>query len=132
MRIFLDTHVWMWWVTEDPRLSRRARSIIRKAVAGEGVWISAISIWEMAKKVEKGALALDRPLKQWVEDALSRPGVYVAELSSAILIESCELPGPFHGDPADQIIVASARHHHALLITKDRRLHDYPNVQCRW
>jgi PIN domain nuclease of toxin-antitoxin system len=67
-----------------------------------------------------------------VEDALSQPGLYVAELSSAILIESCELPGPCHGDPADQIIVASARHHHALLITKDRRLHDYPNVQCRW
>jgi PIN domain nuclease of toxin-antitoxin system len=132
MQTFLDTHAWIWWVTEDRRLSRRARTVIAGAVHQEGVWISIISIWEVAKKVEKGKLILDRPLRQWLNDAMSREGLFVAELTGDILIESCELPSPFHGDPADQMIVATVRHHKGRLITKDGNLADYPHIKCVW
>ena len=128
----LDTHAWVWWVTEDPRLSRKALQAIQEAVRGEGVWLSAISIWEVAKKVEKKQLVLDRPLRQWMEQALGVTGLRVAELSPLVLMDSCQLPQPFHGDPSDQIIVASARHHQATLITRDRSLRAYPHVQTMW
>ncbi len=132
MRIFLDTHTWVWWVTRDRRLSRQALAAIQRAVDNEGVWLSAISIWEVAKKVEKGHLVLDRPLRSWLNLAMSEAGLYVAELTIDILLDSCELPKPFHGDPADQMIVATVRSQGGILITKDRALRTYPHVQCLW
>lgn len=132
MPIYLDTHAWIWWVTQDRRLSKRARSIIQNSSRREGVWISAISIWEVAKKTEKKQLVLDRPLRQWLDLALGVRGLHIAELTAAILIESCELPPPFPGDPADQMIAATVRHHSARLVTKDRELHRYPHLQCVW
>jgi len=132
MPVVLDTHAWVWWATEDRRLSRQAAGAIRRAAAGEGVSISAISVWEVAKKVEKQQLVLDRPVQHWIERALALPGLTVAELTPAILIESCGLPQPFHGDPADQIIVATARHLRATVVTGDRKLRDYGHVQTVW
>jgi PIN domain nuclease of toxin-antitoxin system len=132
MPLVLDTHAWVWWATEDRRLSKSAARAIARAAARDGVSISAISVWEVAKKVEKHQLVLDRPLRDWVERALALPGLAVAELTPTILIESCSLPQPFHGDPADQIIVATARHLRAVLVTKDRRVRDYAHVQTAW
>ena len=132
MPIFLDTHAWVWWITQDRRLSRTAELAIRKAVDQEGVWISTISVWEVAKKVQKRQLDLDRPLREWLDAACSVPGLYLAELTKSILIESCQLPEPFHGDPADQIIVATVRHHGGCLITKDRDLLRYDHLQSIW
>lgn len=132
MRIFLDTHAWVWWVTRDRRLSSGALTAIRNAARQENAWLSAISIWEIAKKVEKEQLVLDRPLRKWLDLALSVEGLSVAEITNDILLESCELPKPFHGDPADQMIVATVRRHEGKLITKDRELHKYPHVQCIW
>ena len=130
--MLLDTHAWVWWATEDRRLSRRAALAIGRAAEGGGVSISAISVWEVAKKVEKKQLVLDRPLRDWLDRAMTMAGLAVAELTPAILIESCDLPQPFHGDPADQIIVASARHHQAMLVTKDQKLRTYTYVQTLW
>jgi PIN domain nuclease of toxin-antitoxin system len=59
-------------------------------------------------------------------------GLHMWELTRTVLIESCRLPQPFHGDPADQLIVAPARHHAATLITKDRRIRDYLHVRTVW
>ena len=132
MPIFLDTHAWVWWVTEDRRLSRRASGAIQEASRGDGVSLSMISIWEVSKKVEKKQLILDRPLREWIDQALSVSGLSLVELTPAILVESCDLPQPFHGDPADQMIVASVRHHRAHLVTKDRKLRRYQHVQTIW
>jgi PIN domain nuclease of toxin-antitoxin system len=132
MRTFLDTHAWIWWVTGDRRLSRRARSAIRRATGRDGVWLSAISIWEVAKRVEKQQLVLDRPLRDWLSLALSSPGLLVAELTTDILLESCNLPQPFHGDPADQMIAATVREHNGMLITRDEAMHQYPHLRCLW
>jgi PIN domain nuclease of toxin-antitoxin system len=132
MRTFLDTHAWIWWVTRDRRLSPQALAAIRNAAKHDGVWLSAISVWEIAKKIEKGQLVIDRPLRAWLESALGAEGLCVAELTPEILLESCELPKPFHGDPADQMIVTTVRHHRGRLITRDRELRSYPHVQSLW
>ena len=132
MQTFLDTHAWIWWVTGDTRLSRRARSVIRRAAVHEGAWISTISVWEVAKRVEKKQLALDRPVRDWLALALGTPGLYVAELTAEILIESCNLPQPFHGDPADQMIAATVRSHSGALVTRDEAMHAYPHLRCIW
>jgi PIN domain nuclease of toxin-antitoxin system len=132
MATVLDTHAWIWWVTRDRRLSRRARTAIDKAAARNQLYVSQISIWEMEKKVEKGQLALDRPLDEWLDAALELDGLQVAEMTRPILVDSCRLPLPFHGDPADQIIVATARSLSATLISRDARLQDYAHVRSAW
>jgi PIN domain nuclease of toxin-antitoxin system len=132
MQTFLDTHAWIWWVTQDKRLSKIAQRAIQSAIRQEGIWISAISVLEIAKKVEKRQLVLDRPFQQWLTSAMSAEGLLIAELTVDILIQSCELPAPFHGDPADQIIAATVRYHGGRLITKDQKLLDYPHLKCIW
>jgi PIN domain nuclease of toxin-antitoxin system len=132
MPIVLDTPAWIWWATADRRLSRRARASIDKALARNEVWISVFSVWEMAKKVEKGQLALDRPLDEWLDAATGAEGFQIADVTRPVLVDSCRLPQPFHGDPADQIIVATARSLSATLVTRDARLRDYRHVRSVW
>ena len=132
MPILLDTHAWIWWLTEDRRLSKRAKSAIASAASAQSLWISLISVWEVAKKVEKRQLVLDRPVEQWLDEAVAAAGLAVWELTRPILVQSCELPQPFHGDPADQILVATARRHGAVLVTKDQRIRQYAHVQSLW
>ena len=132
MPTLLDTHAWVWWVTKDRRLSSRARSRIAASIAGQDLWISLISVWEVAKKVEKKQLILDRPLDQWLDEAMTSQGLGIWELTRSILMQSCELPQPFHGDPADQILVATARQRGALLVTRDQRIRRYSHVQSLW
>src|SRR5262245_8207450 len=100
MRTLLDTHAWIWWVTEDRRLSGRAKSAINAALAEHDLWPSLISVWEVAKKVEKQQLVLARPFEEWLDEALTAPALGVWELTRPILVHSCDLPKPFHGDPA--------------------------------
>lgn len=132
MRIVLDTHAWIWWVTRDRRLSQKARAAITHSQKQNALWVSLISIWELAKKVEKTQLVLDRPLDQWLDEATTQQGLHLAELTRPILVESCRLPPPFPGDPADQIVVATARQHEAALVTKDRAIRQYPQVRSIW
>ena len=63
---------------------------------------------------------------------MTMPGLQLWDLTPAIMVESCQLPQPFHGDPADRMIVASARHHGATLISKDRRIRKYDHVLTKW
>ena len=128
----LDTHAWLWWVTEDRRLTRRARAAIQRASRAGDARVSAISIWEIAKKVEKGQLPLDRPLDDWLDAAVAHGDLQVLDTGRAILVDSCRLPGSFHGDPADQIIVATARRHSAMLVTADARIREYTHVRTLW
>jgi PIN domain nuclease of toxin-antitoxin system len=132
MPTLLDTHAWVWWVTEDRRLSAVARRAIERSQAKGDLSLSLISVWEVAKKVEKAQLVLDRPVDQWLELALARPGLHLAELTRPILVESCKLPPRFHGDPADQLIVATARDCDAVIITKDARIRAYAHVRSVW
>ena len=132
MPTLLDTHAWLWWVTEDRRLSKAAATAIEASRADGALWLSLISIWELSKKVEKGQLGLDRPLDDWLDQATLRDGLRLADLTRPILVESCRLPGTFHGDPADQMLVATARLQGATLVTRDRAIRDYTHVRSCW
>lgn len=126
--IVLDTHIWVWWVHGDERLNPVQRSVI-EANENDTIGISAISCWEVAKLVEKERLALPLPLKGWFEQALNYPGILILELTPAIAIASTQLPGDFHRDPADQIIVATARVYNCALVSSDDKIASYPHVQ---
>ena len=126
--IVLDTHVWIWWVDGSTRLSETQRRAIGRAEHA-GVGVSAISCWEVAKLVERGRLTLDRPADAWLSSALSYPGIRLLDLSPDIAVASTQLPGTFHRDPADQIIVATARVHGCRLVTSDRKILTYEHVE---
>ena len=132
MPIVLDTHAWVWWVAEDGRLSEPARDAIDSSLAEGTLWLSSISIWEVAKKVEEGQLTLDRTLEDWLDLALEPAGVKTVPLCRSVLVESCRLPDALPGDPADQMIVATARSQGAVLITRDAKLREYRHVRTLW
>ncbi|WP_413160905.1 type II toxin-antitoxin system VapC family toxin [Capilliphycus salinus ALCB114379] len=121
--IILDTHIWIWWVDENPKLSSQNREIIQSNQAS-GLGISIISCWEVAKLVEKNRLAFECSVEEWLELALKYPGIQLLELTLPIILESTRLSG-FHADPADQIIVATAKIHGSLLITQDEKILNY-------
>jgi PIN domain nuclease of toxin-antitoxin system len=122
----LDTHVWIWMVEGDrTALSAPAIEAIERAARGGAVRVSAISVWEVAMLEAKGRISLSRPVDDWVRAALHAPGVRLLPLSPEIVIESSRLPGVPHGDPADRILMASARHLGGQLATCDREILNY-------
>lgn len=131
MSILLDTNAWIWAVEDPDRLPERARALLDDP-AGYPLGLSAISPWEVAKKASLGKLSLTIPLEQWMSRALNPGSIAVLPLTPAIALESCRLPGEFHRDPADQIIVATARVHDMELVTGDRRLRQYTFVRSVW
>lgn len=94
-----------------------------------GLGVSAISCWEVAKLVEYGRLVLPCPVNEWLGEALAYPGVQLLDLTPTVAVASTQLPGEFHRDPADQIIVATALVHRCPLATADEKIRRYPHVQ---
>lgn len=132
MKLLLDTHAWVWWTTGSARLSVRGKAAIRKAAAEGDLLLSTISVWEVAKLVEKGRLQFDRDAERWIEKALEMPGLTLVPLAPVISCRACSLPQPFHDDPADQIIVATACVEGATILTADDRIRRYPHCQTIW
>jgi PIN domain nuclease of toxin-antitoxin system len=125
--IVLDTHILIWWVNQSDRL--RESTLQRIEAESDAVAVNAISLWEIAKLVQGGRLQLSIPVEDWIEQALAYPKVVVVPLSPIIAVESTRLPQPFHKDPADELIVASARVLACPLITYDGKILNYPHVQ---
>ena len=96
---------------------------------GTGLGVSIISCWEVAKLVERGRLELTMPVERWIEQALTYPGIELLQLTPRIAVESTQLPGEFHRDPADQMLVATARVYDIPLLTADSKLLAYPHVK---
>ena len=126
--IVLDTHVWIWWVHGDSHLSEAQEKAI-SASENDEIGVSIMSCWEVAKLVEYDRLSLPQSLRDWLTKALDYPGVTLLELTPDIVIDSTSLPGSFHRDPADQLIVATARAYNATLITSDGKILSYPHVE---
>ena len=127
--VLLDTHVWIWVSIEKRELlSNKAKSFIDEA---RQKWISAISCWELAKLVEKKRVSFSIPTITWIRRSLGEYRINVAELSPEIAVESMQLKG-FHQDPADQIIVATSRVLGMPLLTSDRRILDFLDVETAW
>ncbi len=127
--IVLDTATWIWRASDPRRLTKSTRRAIDQT---EHALVSAISVWEVAMLVAKRRIQLDRPIERWVDIALALPGIQLAPLEPAIAVRSTKLPGEFHPDPADRIIVATALENAAALITPDDRIRTYPHVQSVW
>ena len=117
--IVLDTHVLIWAMEDERRLGTDARAAITAAEQADGIGISAITPWEIALLAEKGRLHLGREVGSWINEALALPGIKLAPVEPEIAVDSVRLPGSFHADPADRLIVATARHWEAPLLTAD-------------
>ncbi len=127
--ILLDTHAWLWWVSEPSLLSRFAAKAIEGA---DVIGVSAISCFEVATAVSKARISLDRDILEWIEEALAFPHVELVALSPRIALKATQLGRQFHGDPADRLIVATAIMESASLVTKDLRIRKYPGVVLIW
>lgn len=131
MKYLLDTQAWLWLFEASPEFPPRVRALL-KNVANLPFGISAISPWEIAKKVSIGKLRFSVPARDWIMRGTANPGVRLLPLSPEVAWEANNLPPPFHRDPADQIIVATARLHELILISADRRIREYADVRTCW
>jgi PIN domain nuclease of toxin-antitoxin system len=126
-RLILDTHVWLWlaFATAE-KLRPSTRKVLQQADASNPLLVSIISVWEVALLESKKRLRLPMPVHEWVERALDRQEIRLVGLEHAgTVIDSCRLPGDFHPDPADRLLVATARRENAVLVTQDRKILDY-------
>ena len=123
--LLLDTHVWLWLMSREGNMKPSAIRAIAEAAYHGLVLVSAISVWEVAMLVAKGRIRLSKDCLSWVNEALRAPGLALIPLTPEIAVESSRLPGAFHGDPADRILVATARREGAILLTRDEKILAY-------
>lgn len=126
--IVIDTHIWIWWVHGHSSLEPWMRTALTSHES-DAIGVSAISVWEIARLEADGRLNLGRPIAEWFAIALAYPGVQLIDLTPEIAIDANNLPGAFHKDPADRIIVATARTLGCDLLTADQKILHYPHVQ---
>ncbi len=122
MKPLLDTHVLLWWFEKESKLSKAQRRILGKGSPQNPIFVSDITLWEIATLVDLGRVRLTIPLRQWLDQATAPPIVERVHISPAIAAETTTLPSHFHRDPADRIIVATARVLGATLLTSDERI----------
>ncbi|MCY4594422.1 MAG: type II toxin-antitoxin system VapC family toxin [Bryobacterales bacterium] len=124
MTALLDTHILIWWLNNSNQLSPAQREVIGAASAQSPLLVSDISLWEVATLHNLGRIQLTIPLRVWLDKAVAPPLVRRHGISPAIAAELATLPDSFHRDPADRILVATARTFGATLLTQDRRIID--------
>ena len=132
MRYVLDTHTWIWWHMNPKSLSQKVKQLILNTENYEELLLSAISPWEFSKLLEKNKIGISCHPEDWVKQALEMPKFRLVHLSPILAYRSTILPQPFHNDPADQIIVATAREENATILTKDDKILKYNHVKSLW
>lgn len=130
--ILLDTHAWLWWLQDPDQLSPTALELINREEPGNGLLVSSISIWEIAVKTSLGKLTLPLPIDEWYAQAQTHSGIVIEPLDPLDAIASTTLPGEFHKDPADRILIAIARRYNIQLVTRDYKIQQYPHVKTAW
>ncbi|MBI3924529.1 MAG: type II toxin-antitoxin system VapC family toxin [Armatimonadetes bacterium] len=126
MSWLLDTHVWLWSQLDPQQLGGQTAALLLDRE--QELHVSTISTLEIARLVELGHVELGVEVEEWVRLAMDALPAVTIELSHSIAAESYRLPAPFHRDPADRILVATARTRSLALLTADRRILDYPHV----
>ena len=122
MKYLLDTHTWIWWHMHPQNLSRKVNILIGNTSRYDELLLSAISPWEFSKLLEKERIGISCEPEGWINAALDLPKLRLVHLSPILAYRSTILPQPFHNDPADQIIVATAREENATVLTKDKNI----------
>ena len=130
--IVLDTHAWVWWLSNPENLSEAAGNTIESAIRDAEVLISSISAWEIALLVATNRLKLTMAVSDWIGRSEGLPFVRFVPVDNRIAVNAVSLKEPFHKDPADRIIVATAASEGVPIISKDARLLDYPHVETIW
>ena len=130
--IVLDTHAFVWWLAGDSALSRKAKSVIERERNGGDIVVSSITAWEIAMLVERERLLLSMDVASWLGTAAQIEAIRFYPIDVEIALKSATLPGAFHKDPADRMIVATARKLAAPLVSKDERIRAYAHVKTIW
>lgn len=130
--IVLDTHTVVWWVSGDATLSKKAKAAIEQELDGGEIIVSAISAWEIAMLVEREKLVLSLDVASWLKTVSAIDVIRFVPVDPEIAINSVNLPGEFHKDPADRMIVATARKFGVPLVTKDEKIRAYAHVKTVW
>ena len=130
--IVLDTHALVWWVTGDPTLSKKAKAAIARELDGGDIIVSSISAWEIAMLVNHERLLLSMDVMSWLATVAEIEAVRFVPVDVEIAAKSVALPGEFHKDPADRMIVATARKFAVPLVTKDEKIRAYAHVKTIW
>ncbi|MCB4790435.1 MAG: type II toxin-antitoxin system VapC family toxin [Elusimicrobia bacterium] len=132
MKYVMDTHIWIWWHMKPEMLSKKTKEIISDTRGYEEMLVSAISIWEFCKLIQMERIVISCDTEEWIKKAIDMPKFRIVPLSTAISISSTTLPEGFHSDPADQIIVATAREENATILTSDKKIISYKHVKSVW
>lgn len=130
--IFLDTHVVVWVVADEDRLSRPAASAIRRARNSDGIAIADVVIWELAFLLARGVLRTHNTIEKTVENFIVRSGVTVQSITPEIATIAAQFPDSYPKDPIDRIVGATARAAGLALVTKDERIRSSPFVKTIW
>ena len=130
--IVLDTHAWVWWVSESAPLPQRVTRLLSQAQKQNAVYISSISAWEVALLVKRGRLELTMDVQSWVSHSEALPFIHFVSVDNEIAIKSVNLPEPAPSDPADRIIIATALTLGFPVITKDEKITKYPHIRSIW
>ncbi len=131
--LVIDTHVLIWWVSGSDSLSNKASKHIKDMLKNDGeVIISSISAWEIAMLIQKDRLVLSMDVESWLDEVSQIDGVRFMPVDNEISIKATMLPGEFHKDPADRMIVATARKLAVPLVTADEKILQYEHVKTIW
>jgi PIN domain nuclease of toxin-antitoxin system len=130
--IVLDTHAWVWLVNDPRQLSPAARRAAEKAQSSNAIYLSSISAWEVALLAASGRIKLTIDVQDWIAGSEALPFFNFVPVDNAIFVRSVSLPGPFHNDPADRIIIATAMMKGMPIVTKDEKIRGYSKVKSIW
>lgn len=124
-QLLLDTHVWIWFANGNTEIPSKIKKLINQAGHQNGLFASAISAWELSMLEVRKKIILGMPCLDWIKQSLNSLNMQLLPLSPEVSVESCHLPAEFHSDPADQIIIATARVHNLHLVSKDKKIIQY-------
>jgi PIN domain nuclease of toxin-antitoxin system len=128
--ILLDTHVLVWLATEPTKLSKLARSAIRRASRAGGIGISAITLWELAWLATHGRLQLTGTVEAYLEEISSR--IAVLPITTKVAALANQFSTDYSSDPCDRLIGATALAQGMILVTKDAKIRDCKQLQTLW
>ncbi len=126
--ILLDTHTFIWYVNGN-EISKKARATIDSAIQAHCIYLAAISLWEVSMLEAKQRIVLEMPCLEWMNRAIRELHLQILPITPSIALESCHLPGNFHGDPADRLIVGTARSEGMTLVTRDSNILEFSKAK---
>ncbi len=130
--MLLDTHAWIWYLSQPELISKKAKKTLDKARNNDQLCISSISVWEIAMLVKKNRLQFNIDVEDWIAKSETLPFFKFLPITNRIALKSVSLPEPLHSDSADRIIIATALIEGMPIITKDKKIIDYSEVETIW